>query len=74
MEVPFSEAQESALSKLASDTGRQKEDLVQEAVDRMLNYDRWLTDQVQVGLEQIERGEFVGHDELRDTVRNVFRT
>jgi predicted transcriptional regulator len=73
MDVPLTPAQETALIQLAADTGRQAEELVQEAVDRMLAYNRWFNEQVKVGLDQIERGEFVSHEEVGKRIERVFR-
>jgi hypothetical protein len=37
-------------------------------VDRLLTYNRWFKEQVQVGLDQIERGEVVTHEEVGERV------
>jgi predicted transcriptional regulator len=41
MEVRFSNDLQTKLSRLASEQGRDSESLVQEAVERMVNYDEW---------------------------------
>jgi predicted transcriptional regulator len=74
MEVPLTPDQESALRQLASSTGRNPEELVQEAVDQLLDYDRWFKEQVRVGLEQMDRGEFVTHEEVGERVQKLFRS
>jgi hypothetical protein len=45
----LSAAQEAALRQLAASTGRNPEDLGQDAVDQMIDYDRWFHHQVQTG-------------------------
>jgi predicted transcriptional regulator len=42
-------------------------------VDRLLTYNRWFKEQVQVGLDQIERGEIVSHEEVGERVERLFR-
>jgi predicted transcriptional regulator len=56
MELRLSPAQESALRQVAETTGRAPEELVQEAVDQWLDYERWFREQVQIGLAQATRG------------------
>lgn len=73
MEVHLTPDQETALQQLAASTGRAADDLVQEAVDRLLAYNRWFKEQVQVGLDQIERGDIVSHEEVGTRVERLFR-
>jgi predicted transcriptional regulator len=73
MEVHLTPAQETALTKLAADTGRRADELVQEAVDRLLAYNQWFKEQVQVGLDQIARGEVVSHEEVGERIERLFR-
>jgi predicted transcriptional regulator len=37
---------------------------VQEAVQRLVDYDQWFVCEVEKGLAQIERGEVVEHEEV----------
>lgn len=64
MEVSLAQHQEAQLSALALRTGRGTDDLVQEAVTRLLVHNEWLKHHVQVGIEQIARGEFIEEDEM----------
>ena len=45
MEVHLTPDQETLLNELATTTGRGTDDLVQEAVDRLLAYNRWFSEQ-----------------------------
>jgi predicted transcriptional regulator len=74
MEIRLSPDQESALRHVAATTGREPEELVQEAVDQLLDYDRWFREQVQIGLAQAERGEFVTHEEVGERIRRLFHS
>jgi len=64
MEVNLSPEKEALLHQLAARTGRDTAQLVQEAVDRLLDYDSWFIKQVERGLAQAERGELIEHDEV----------
>ena len=73
MEVDLTQDQLAGLNKLASTTGRGTDELVHEAVDNLLAYNRWFSEQVQVGLEQIRRGEFVEDEEVRARIDKMFQ-
>jgi predicted transcriptional regulator len=64
MEVRFTEVQQARLKELAAKTGRGADELVQEAVDRMLAYNQWFTEQVQEGMDQIASGEFIEEEAM----------
>jgi predicted transcriptional regulator len=73
MEVHLNEVQHAKLNELAARTGRGTEELVQEAVDRMLDYDQWFKEQVQVGLDQIARGELIDEEEMDARVERMLQ-
>lgn len=64
MEVHFSADVRTKLSRLATEQGRDSETLVQEAVERMVNYDEWLLAEVEKGLAQIVSGQTSSHEEV----------
>ena len=63
-EVQLLQDQEIQLNELATKTGRAKGEIVQEAVAKMLAHNEWFKQQVQVGLDQIARDEFIAEDEM----------
>ena len=68
MEVQFTPEQQAKLSRMAAAQGRAAETLVQEAVERLLNYDDWFLREVEKGLAAADRGEFVEHDDIRKMI------
>jgi predicted transcriptional regulator len=68
MEVHFNPDQEAKLSRMAAAQGRAAEALVQEAVDRLLDYDEWFLREVEKGLRAADRGEFVEHSDIRKII------
>ena len=73
MEVHLPQYQQSQLSTLAAETGRGIDDIVEEAVARMLAYDEWFRAQVQIGIDQIARGEFIEEAEMDERVERMLR-
>jgi predicted transcriptional regulator len=73
MEVHLPQHQEAQLNELANITGRGTDDLVQEAVARLLAYNEWFQAEVQVGIDQIERGEFIEEEEMDARVERMLR-
>ena len=74
MEVSLPRNQEARLNELARQTGRGTDELVQEAVARMLAYDEWFRQQVQVGIDQIARGEFIEEEEMDARVERMLKS
>ena len=64
MEVHFSPELQAKLDRIATQQGRDTESLVHEAVERLLDYDDWFAREIQKGLEQIDSGEVLDHDEV----------
>jgi len=68
MEVRLKPDLEAKLSRLASKQGRDRESLVVEAVERMVNYDEWFIQEVEKGLAAADRGEFVEEEDIRKLI------
>ncbi len=66
------EQQEAQLNDLAMQTGLKTEELVREAVARLLAYNEWFKQQVQIGIDQIARGEFIEEEEMAARVEPCF--
>ena len=64
MEVHFTVDLQAKLARLAAEQGRNTEALVQEAVERYVNFDEWFMRDVEKGLEAADRGELVEHEEI----------
>jgi predicted transcriptional regulator len=68
MEVQLTSDQQAKLTRMAAEQGRAAETLVQEAVERLLNYDEWFSLEVDKGLAAADRGEFVEHADIRKMI------
>ena len=74
MEVLLPENQEAQLNELALRTGRGTDDLIQEAVARMLAHNAWFQKPVQIGIDQIARCEFMEEDEMDARVTRMLES
>jgi predicted transcriptional regulator len=73
MDLHLTERQNQALVGLSSRTGRSTNDLVVEAIDRLIAEESWFDKQVQIGIDQIARGEFVEEDEMDARVARMLK-
>jgi predicted transcriptional regulator len=64
MDLQLPEHQAAALASLAARTGRSTSELAAEAVDRLLADESWFNAQVQLGIDQIARGEVLEEEEM----------
>ncbi len=71
MDISLTRDQEIKLGALARSTGKDQGELISEAVDRLLEYDRWFHEQVRVGLDQLAKGEFIEDDEVGNSIDRV---
>lgn len=65
MEVSFKPDVKEKLSRMAAQQGRDASALVEEAVERLVEYDDWFSREVDKGLAAADRDEFVEHETVR---------
>jgi predicted transcriptional regulator len=73
MNLQLPERQAAALASLSARTGRSAAQLAEEAVDRLLAQENWFEAQVQLGIDQIARGEFLEEEEMDTRVARMMR-
>ena len=73
MELQLPERQAAELASLSMRTGRSASELAAEAVDRLLAQENWFDAQVQLGIDQIARGEFLEEEEMDLRVARMMR-
>lgn len=74
MEVHLPQQQEAQLNALAAQTGRGTDELVQEAVAQLLARNEWIRQQVQIGIDQIARGEFIEEEEMDARIERMLNS
>ena len=74
MEVHFSPDVETQLQQVASANGKNAEQLVKDTVARMLESQVRFVAEVQRGIAQADRGEFVEHKDVLDRIDRLFHS
>jgi predicted transcriptional regulator len=74
MEVPLTPDTQAKLARIAAERGRDTQALAQEAIERFVEYDEWFTRQVQEGIDELDRGQFVSHEEVGARIAKMFRS
>ena len=72
MQVHFSPDKEARLRQLATRTGKDAAQVVEEAVDRMLEYDVRFIEAVEEGRASARRGDLMEHDEVVERIDQMF--
>ena len=72
MEVRLNPDLQAKLAELASQQGRDTEELVIDAVERMVNYDQWFVREVQKGITAADRGELVDQEEVKKLINRRY--
>jgi predicted transcriptional regulator len=71
MEVHFSPDKEARLRQVATRTGKDAAQVVEEAVDRMLEYDARFLEAVEEGRASARRGDLLEHDEVVERIEQI---
>ena len=72
MQVQLTPEEETRLAELAARDGRTTGDLVQEAVKRYIEDDAKFIAAVIKGLDLLDRGEFISHEEVGKRIDRLF--
>jgi predicted transcriptional regulator len=64
MEVTLSAELQERLARIAEERGTNPQELAREAIERLVDYDRWFVREVEKGLAQIEGGRTLTHEEI----------
>ena len=72
MEVHLTPEQEAELNKLATRKGRNANELAQEVIGFYLEHEARFIVAVKRGLESLDRGEYVSHEEVGARIDRLF--
>jgi predicted transcriptional regulator len=64
MEVNFSPDLETKLNRVAAENSSDAGGYVRELVEHYLDHDVWFRQKVKTGLDQLDRGEYLTHEEV----------
>lgn len=73
MEVHFSAEKQSLINQIAARMGKDSVQLVEEAVDRLLEYDAHFISAVEEGRADVHRGNLLEHKQVVDRIEKVLR-
>ena len=73
MEVNLSAEKEARLQEFAARSGKNTAQLVEEAVDRMLDYETAFVAAVEQGQASARRGDLLEHEEVIARIEQIFR-
>lgn len=74
MEISLAPEIEARLAKIASESGKAANQVVQELVADYLNHDEWFKGEVQKGLDSLDSGKFVSHEEVGRQIERILRS
>jgi predicted transcriptional regulator len=74
MEVPLPEDKEARLYQFAARAGKDAAQVVEEAVDRLLEYDAGFIVAVEEGRASARRGDLLEHDEVVNRIEQMLGT
>jgi predicted transcriptional regulator len=74
MEVHFSPELQAKLNRVAAENNSVADEYVEQLAEHYLDHDAWFRQQVQKGLDQLDRGEFLTHEEVGTRIEKMFRS
>ncbi len=74
MEISLAPEVEAKLTRIASETGRAADQVVQELVVDYLDHAEWFKIEVQKGMASLDSGKFVSHEEVGRRMERILRS
>jgi predicted transcriptional regulator len=73
MEVHLSPELQAKVEQAAAENKSGAEEYVKQLVEHYVDHDAWFRQQVTKGLQQLDRGEFLTHEEVGAPIDQMFR-
>ena len=73
MEINLPADLQTKLNRIASESGRDIQALIQEAIERFIDYDAWFLREVEKGLIAADEGRFVEHEEIARRIDGLLK-
>ena len=73
MEVHFTPELQTKLDRVAQENQRGVDEYVQQLVESYLDHDTWFRRKVTASMDQLDRGEFATHEEVRARLEKMFQ-
>ena len=73
MEVHFTPDLQAKLDRVAAENRRDADEYVQQLVEDYVDHDAWFRQKVTASLGQLDRGEFLTHEEMGARLEKMFQ-
>lgn len=73
MEVQLKPELQAKVERAAAENRNEPAEYVQQLVENYVEHDAWFRQQVKKGLDQLDRGEFLTHEEVGARIEKMFR-
>ncbi len=73
MEVHFTPELQAKLDSVAAEIPAGADQYVQQLVEHYLDHDLWFRQKVKASLDQLDRGEFLSHEEVGERLGKMFQ-
>jgi predicted transcriptional regulator len=73
MEISLTPEVEAGLARIAAETGKAANQVVQELVASYVDHDEWFKQEVQKGLDSLDGGKFVSHEEVGRRIERILK-
>ena len=74
MEVNFGPELQARLNRAAADMRRGADEYVRDLVEHYLDHDLWFRRKVQDGIDQLDGGEFLTHEDVGTRLKKMFQS
>jgi predicted transcriptional regulator len=74
MEVHLPPELQAKVDQAAAENNSGAEEYVKQLVEHYLDHDAWFRHQVKKGLDQLDRGQFLTHEEVGARIERMFRS
>jgi predicted transcriptional regulator len=73
MELHLKPELQARVERAAAENQSGAAEYVQQLVENYVEHDAWFRQQVKKGLDELDRGEFVSHEEMAARIEKMFR-
>ena len=74
MEISLASVLEARLARIASEAGKATNQVVQELVASYVDHAEWFKREVQRGLDSLDGGKFVSHEEVGRQIERILKS
>ena len=74
MEVQFSREMEARIDQAAARNRCSGDEYVRQLIERYADHDLWFGQKVHKALDQLDRGEYITHEEMGERIEQLFRS